>query len=77
MKRSLGLMVPHRLLSSSFLWFTSRILKGNPEKELLRSLWLRGPETNGLRTDLNSEIRPKGFVFPVLRLEELGLGFRV
>ena len=30
----------HRLLRSSFLWFTFRILEGSPKKELLRSLWV-------------------------------------
>ena len=27
------------LVSSSILWFLCRILQGNPNKELLRSLW--------------------------------------
>ena len=33
-------VITHRLLSSSFLWFIFRILEGNPQKELLRSLWV-------------------------------------
>ena len=34
-----GPVSTHRLQSSSFLWFIFRILEGNPEKELLWSLW--------------------------------------
>ena len=34
------LVVTHRLHSSSFLGFVNRILYGNPQKELLWSLWV-------------------------------------
>ena len=30
----------HRPLSSSFLWFILRLLRGNPKKELLRGPWV-------------------------------------
>ena len=41
----------HRFLGSSFLWFISRILPGNPNKEQLRSLWVEAlvPREVGVR----------------------------
>ena len=33
------MQVTHRPISSSLLRFISRILEGNPKKELLRGLW--------------------------------------
>ena len=37
-----GVRVTHGLHSSSVLWFISRILKGNPKKELRWSPWVQG-----------------------------------
>ena len=44
-----------RLLSSSFLWFIFRILEGNSEKELLRSL---GPMGKELHLELEPQPDP-------------------
>ena len=69
MKKRLCYQVPtHRPLSSSLLWFTFRILSGNPQKELLRDLWvIPKPET----LNLSSTRSPNGgFRFPELVTKE-------
>ena len=52
----------HGPLSSSFLWFIFRILQGNPNKELLRGLWVSPKRSSKLpgrdaKATLSSRLR--------------------
>ena len=50
----------HRLLRSSFLWAIFRIQESNPEKELLRSLWVKEPAKEPLNEPSKEPLRILG-----------------